>query len=169
MGRNICKNVSKNLSAKYRQKIFDNCKQSATDALKTASKRAIQKTADSDGDLIGNKIADKVTNVSRSSPQNSSQTVESETGNTRFDRKIPKERYTYTCIYINIRELSNIQVDDVHVFDVVMPIYDLIEYSGIYSRTSRRLSQYYRDEPASDANDAITDFPANNSFLIIAF
>ena len=40
------------------------------------------------GDLIGNKITNKITNVSRTSPQNSSRTVESET-------EIPKEIYIY--------------------------------------------------------------------------
>ena len=47
--------------------------------------------AEATGDLRGNKIADKTTNVSRFSPQNSSETVESETENTRFDKEIPKE------------------------------------------------------------------------------
>ena len=42
--------------------------------------------------MIGNKIADKITNVSRSSPRNSSEKVESETENAGFDTEIPKER-----------------------------------------------------------------------------
>ena len=54
-------------------------------------KGAIQKTAEASGDLIGNKIADKRTKISRSSPQNSSETVESKTENIGFDREIPKE------------------------------------------------------------------------------
>ena len=35
----------------------------------------------------------------------------------------------------------------------VMPMYNLIEYSDIYSKTSRSLLQYYKDEP----NDSIAD------------
>ena len=42
------------------------------------------KTADTTGDLIGNKIANEITKVSKTSPQNISETVESET-------EIPKE------------------------------------------------------------------------------
>ena len=61
--------------------------------LKTASKRAIQKTAGATGDLIGNKIADKITKVSRTAPQNGSETVGSETKNTGFDRELTEERY----------------------------------------------------------------------------
>ena len=34
-----------------------------------------------------------------------------------------------------------------------MPMYNLIEYNNNYSKTSRRLWQYYRDEP----NDNIAD------------
>ena len=33
-----------------------------------------------------------------------------------------------------------------------MPMYNLIKYSKIYSKTSRSLWQYYRYEPAIDMN-----------------
>ena len=42
--------------------------------MKTVSKRAIQKTAEATDDLIGNKIADSITKVSKTSPQNNSET-----------------------------------------------------------------------------------------------
>ena len=47
-------------------------------------------------------------------------------------------------------------------------MYNLTEYSDIYSKTSGSLSQYYyRDEPALDNNNNnnnnIVDFPANNN------
>ena len=44
-----------------------------------------------------------------------------------------------------------------------MPMYNLIEYSDTYVKTSGGLWQYYRDEPALDNNNNITDFPADNS------
>ena len=44
-----------------------------------------------------------------------------------------------------------------------MPIYNLIKYSGAYSKTSGSLWQYYRDEPAPDNNNRIIDFSANNN------
>ena len=44
-----------------------------------------------------------------------------------------------------------------------MPMYNLIEYSDAYSKTSESLWQYYRDKPALDNNNNITDFPANNN------
>ena len=42
--------------------------------------------------MIGNKITDKIIKVSKTTPQNNSEIVESETEKTRFNRKIPKER-----------------------------------------------------------------------------
>ena len=74
-GKSIGKKISKILSGKYGQKLLDHAKQSVTDALKTVSNRIIQKTAKATGDLIGNIIADKVTIVSKTSPQNSLETV----------------------------------------------------------------------------------------------
>ena len=44
-----------------------------------------------------------------------------------------------------------------------MPMYDLIEYSNTYSKTSGTLWQYYRDEPALNASGNIIDFPADNN------
>ena len=70
------KNISKNLISIYIQKPLYHAKQFATDALKTASKRVIQKTAKATGDLIGNKIAGRITKVSKTSPQNNSETNE---------------------------------------------------------------------------------------------
>ena len=82
--KNIGKIISKNLSCKCSQKWFDYAKQFPTDPRKTTSKKAIQKTAKATGDLLGNKIADKITKVSKTSPQNNSETNEEE---------ILKERY----------------------------------------------------------------------------
>ena len=46
-----------------------------------------------------------------------------------------------------ISEVNNTQIDNVKDVDVVMPMYNLIEYSNNYSKTSGSLWQYYRDEP----------------------
>ena len=48
-----------------------------------------------------------------------------------------------------------------------MPIYNLIEYSDIYSKTSRNLWQYYRDELVLNNNNAIIDFPLNKNHSIL--
>ena len=46
---------------------------------------------------------------------------------------------------------------------IVMPVYNLIDYSDTYSKTSASFWQYYRDEPALDGNNNIIDFPADNN------
>ena len=43
-----------------------------------------------------------------------------------------------------------------------MSVYNLIEYSGAYSKTES-LWQYYRDEPALDSNGNTIDFPDDNN------
>ena len=44
-----------------------------------------------------------------------------------------------------ISEINNTQVDNVKHIDAGMPMYNLIEYSDIYSKTSGSLWQCYRD------------------------
>ena len=60
-------------------------------------------------------------------------------------------------------EINNTQVDDGQNIDIVMPMYNLIEYSDVYSKTSGCLWQYYSCEPALDNNNNVIDFPANNN------
>ena len=45
-----------------------------------------------------------------------------------------------------ISEINNTQVDNAKDLDVVMLMYNLIEYSDNYSKTPGSLWQYYRDE-----------------------
>ena len=90
--QNIGKNISKSLSSKYRKKLLNHAKQSASDPFKTASKRAIQITT---GDLTGSNTANKFTKASKSSLQNSPDTVINEEENVGVDRDIPRERYIY--------------------------------------------------------------------------
>ena len=74
--KNIGKNISKNLSRRYSQKRLDDAKISARYALKTSSKRFIKKkkTIGATDYLTGNKIVDKITKISRTLPQNNSET-----------------------------------------------------------------------------------------------
>ena len=43
-----------------------------------------------------------------------------------------------------------------------MPLYDLIEHSDNYLKTSGSLRKQYRDEPAADVNSNIGDFSDND-------
>ena len=61
-----------------------------------------------------------------------------------------------------ISKTDNTQVDDSQDIDIVVPMYDLAEYSDPYLKTPGSLCQYYREELAPANNNNIIDFPANN-------
>ena len=62
-----------------------------------------------------------------------------------------------------ISEINNIQIDNAKDIDIVMSIYNLIEYSDNYTKTTGSLWQYCKDIPARNANNEITAFDANNT------
>ena len=53
-----------------------------------------------------------------------------------------------------ISEINNTQINNAKDFDIVMPMYNLIEYSDNYAKTSGSLWQYYRDEPSDNLADS---------------
>ena len=63
-----------------------------------------------------------------------------------------------------ISEINNTQIDNAKDIDIVMPMYNLIEYSDNYAKTTGSLWQYCKDVPArnANANDAITEFTEGN-------
>ena len=62
-----------------------------------------------------------------------------------------------------VGEINNTEIDNAKDLDVVIPIYNFIEYSNKYSKTSGSLWKYYRDEP----NDTFTDFKSFKSKINI--
>ena len=60
-----------------------------------------------------------------------------------------------------ISEINNIQTDNAKDVDLLMPMYNLIEYSDNYSKTSRSLWQYYRDEPVLTDAGKFDNFSGN--------
>ena len=61
-----------------------------------------------------------------------------------------------------ISEINNTQVDSANDIDIVISMYNLIEYSDNYAKTSGSLWQYCKDIPAVDKNNAIVNFTENN-------
>ena len=45
------------------------------------------------------------------------------------------------------------QIDNAKDIDIVMPMYNLIEYSDNYAKTPGSLWQYFRDEPDDNIED----------------
>ena len=62
-----------------------------------------------------------------------------------------------------ISEINNTQIDNAKDIDIVMPMYNLIEYSNNYAKTKGSLWQYCKDIPALNANDEITEFTGGNT------
>ena len=58
-------------------------------------------------------------------------------------------------------EINDEHVDTAETLDIVMPMYNLTEYSDNYQDSSATLYQYKRDEPPED--NAVADLTADNS------
>ena len=65
-----------------------------------------------------------------------------------------------------ISKTNNTRIDNAEYIDIVMPVYNLIEYSNNYSKTSGSLWQYCKDIPAvNDAGDIVYFNGANATDL----
>ena len=62
-----------------------------------------------------------------------------------------------------ISEINNKQVHNAKYIDIALPMYNLIEYSDSYSKTSRGLWQYCKDIAAVNNNGDIVDFNGTNA------
>ena len=62
-----------------------------------------------------------------------------------------------------ISEINNTQIDNAKDIDIVMRLYNLIEYSDNYAKTTGSLWQYCKDIPARDANNIIEEFTEGNT------
>ena len=62
-----------------------------------------------------------------------------------------------------ISKINNTQVDNAEDIDIVMPMYNLIEYRNNYSKISGTWWQYCRDIPAVNTNCDNNDFHGANA------
>ena len=62
-----------------------------------------------------------------------------------------------------IRKINNTQIDNAEYIDIVMSMYNLIEYSDNYSKTFQSLWQYCKEIPDVDNDDNIFDFNGANA------
>ena len=51
-------------------------------------------------------------------------------------------------------QINNTEIDNAKDIDIVMPTYNLIEYSDNYSKKSGNLWQYYKDDPNDNLKDS---------------
>ena len=61
-----------------------------------------------------------------------------------------------------ISKINNTQIDNAKDIDIVMSMYNLMEYSDNYAKTTGSLWQYCKDIPARNDNEEIIVFDVNN-------
>ena len=62
-----------------------------------------------------------------------------------------------------ISKISNAQIDNAEYIDIVIPMYNVIEYSDNYLKTSGSLWQYCKDIPARNNNVDTVEFNGANA------
>ena len=73
----------------------------------------------------------------------------------QLDKQMKEIAFKNCAPFIScISEINNTQVDNAKDIDIVMPMYNLIEYSDNYAKTTGSLWQYFRDEPDDDLEDS---------------
>ena len=66
--------------------------------------------------------------------------------------------------FINcISKINGVQIDNAKDLDVVMPMYNLLEYSKNYRKTTGSLWNYYRDEPSNPLSSNSESFKYKTS------
>ena len=64
-----------------------------------------------------------------------------------------------------ISEINNTQIDNAKNIDVVIPTYDLIEYSNYYSGTSWSLRKRYRNNWPLTVTGVLDNFSGDNALF----
>ena len=78
------------------------------------------------------------------------------------NRNLKKIFKNYALFTNCISKINNTQIDNAEYIDIVMLMYNLIEYSDNYSKTSGSLWQYCKDIPAVDDDGDIVIFNGSN-------
>ena len=66
--------------------------------------------------------------------------------------------------FINcILKINGVKIDNAEDLDVVMPIYNLLEYSKNYKKATKSLQNYYRDEQSDPLSSSYESFKYNTS------
>ena len=68
------------------------------------------------------------------------------------------------ALFINcISKINGVKIDNAEDLDVVMPMYNLLEYSKNYRKTTGSLWNYYRDEPSDPLSSDSESFKYKTS------
>ena len=70
--------------------------------------------------------------------------------------------------FINcISKINGVKIDNAQDLDVVMPMYNLLEYSKNYRKTTSSLWNYYRDEPSNSLSSYSESFKYKTNIIWI--
>ena len=65
-----------------------------------------------------------------------------------------------------ISKINRVQIDNTEDLDVLMPMYNLVEYSKNYKKTTGSLWNYYRDEPSNPLSSNSESFKHKTSITV---
>ena len=69
--------------------------------------------------------------------------------------------------FINcISKINGVKIDNAEDLDVVMPMYNLLEYSKNYRKTTGHLCNYHRDEPGNSLSSDSESFKYKTSIAV---
>ena len=88
--------------------------------------------------------------------------------NTNNAKKIKNKAVAFksNAPFINcISKINGVKTDNAEDLDVVMPMYNLLEYSKNYRKTTGSLWNYYRDEPSDPLSSNSESFKYNTSII----
>ena len=91
-------------------------------------------------------------------------TVNNSTKGVAANNAAQKVIFKNCALFTNcISKINKTQRDNAEYIDIVMPMYNLIEYSDNYSQTSGSLWQYCKEIPTVNNAGNIIDFTATNT------
>ena len=95
-------------------------------------------------------------NANATNTGNDNALVNANVTNTANDNALGEKKLVFknNAPFINcISKIISVKIDNAEHLDVVMPMYNLIEYSKTYRETKCSLWNYYRDERNQDTDD----------------
>ena len=90
-------------------------------------------------------------------------TLEGDNDANKINENLP---FKNNAPFINcISKINDIKIDNAEDLDVVMPMYNLLEYSKNYRKTTGSLWNYYRDEPSNPLSSNSESFKYKTSIV----
>ena len=87
-------------------------------------------------------------------------------GDNNTNEKNKNLKFKNNSPFINcISKINGVKIDNAEDIDIVMPMYNLLEYSKNYRKTTGSLWNYYRDEPSNSLSSNSEYFKYKTSIV----